>query len=130
MWTLKNNVDGPGPQRVVEPPPQGLFPLSDNSPHPAHTGVFCFSTWSFYIKWKIIWKITNHLYILNVFIAIIQKIIYNFNLMQISKTSIIVIFQSTTLPSIKYKYIFNPYDSDFTRFVNGCDEWNTDREYS
>ena len=25
----QNNVDEPGPQLVVEPPPQGLFPLSD-----------------------------------------------------------------------------------------------------
>ena len=26
----QNNVDEPGPQLVVEPPPQGLFPLSGN----------------------------------------------------------------------------------------------------
>ena len=26
--STKNNVDEPGPQLVVEPPPQGLFPLS------------------------------------------------------------------------------------------------------
>ena len=25
----QNNVDEPGPQLVVEPPPQGQFPLSD-----------------------------------------------------------------------------------------------------
>ena len=24
----QNNVDEPGPQLVIEPPPQGLFPLS------------------------------------------------------------------------------------------------------
>ena len=28
----QNNVDEPGPRLVVEPPPQGLFPLSDKGP--------------------------------------------------------------------------------------------------
>ena len=28
----QNNVDEPGPQLVVEPPPQGQFPLSDDGP--------------------------------------------------------------------------------------------------
>ena len=27
----QNNVDEPGPQLVVEPPPQGQFPLSDKA---------------------------------------------------------------------------------------------------
>ena len=26
--STQNNVDEPGPQLIVEPPPQGLFPLS------------------------------------------------------------------------------------------------------
>ena len=26
----QNNVDEPGPQLVVEPPPQGLFPFSED----------------------------------------------------------------------------------------------------
>ena len=32
--TTQNNVDEPGPQLVVEPPPQGQFPLSE--PHSFH----------------------------------------------------------------------------------------------
>ena len=30
--STQNNVDEPGPQLVVEPPPQGLFPLSVPGP--------------------------------------------------------------------------------------------------
>ena len=35
ILNTQNNVDEPGPQLVVEPQPQGLFPLSDfgNSQH-------------------------------------------------------------------------------------------------
>ena len=39
--STQNNVDEPGPQLVVEPPPQGLFPLSDGLP--PHNGFSCIS---------------------------------------------------------------------------------------
>ena len=32
----QNNVDEPGPQLVVEPPPQGQFPLSDIGAYIGH----------------------------------------------------------------------------------------------
>ena len=36
----QNNVDEPGPQLVVEPPPQGLFPLSILEAHTCWNSVF------------------------------------------------------------------------------------------
>ena len=36
----QNNVDEPGPQLVVEPPPQGLFPLSDNTTVGIYSQIF------------------------------------------------------------------------------------------